>query len=103
MFRYSVPEQAAALGFAAVSPDDPGTDLEDEMLYVSPLPTMISPLPDYDTALPVSPSRYLVPTLADPVTTSQLSSVPIRVGNAFPTSDLFPLYTMSPENLQVLS
>ena len=38
-----------------------------------------------------------MPALADPVTTSQLSSVQIRVGNALPTRDLFPSYTMSPE------
>ena len=66
------------------------------------LPKIIAPLPDSDTALSVSPSRYLeppVPTLADPVTTSQLSSVPIRVGNVLPTRDVFPSYTctMSPE------
>ena len=34
--RCSVPQRAAAPGFAAVSSDDPGTDLEDELLYVSP-------------------------------------------------------------------
>ena len=38
-----------------------------------------------------------MPTLADPVTMSQLSFVPIRVGNVLPTGDLFPSYTMSPE------
>ena len=98
--RGSVPEGVAAPGFAAVSSDDPGTDLEDKLLHVSLLPTIISPLPDSDTALPVYPSRYLeppVPALADSVTTSQLSPVPIRVGNTFPTRDLFPSYTISPE------
>ena len=100
MSRGSVPEWTATPEFAAVSSDDPGTDFEDELLHVSLLPTIISPLPDSDTAIPVSPSRYLeppVPALADPVTTSQLSSVQIRVGNALPTRDLFPSYTMSPE------
>ena len=98
--RGSVPERAATPGFAAVSSDDPGTDLEDDLLHVSPLPTIILPLPDSDTALPVPPSWYLeppVPALADPGTTSQLSSVPIRVGNALPTRDVFPSYTMSLE------
>ena len=52
--RSSVPEWAAAPVFAAVSSDDSGTGLEDELLHVSPLPMMISPLPDSDTAFPVS-------------------------------------------------
>ena len=71
--RSSFPERAAAPVFAAIWSDDSGTDLEDELLYVSPLPTIISPLQDSDTALPVSPSRYpapLVPALADPAPAS---------------------------------
>ena len=61
--RDSVPERVAAPEFAAASSVDPGTDLEDELVYVSPVPTMISPLPDSDAALPVSPSGYLEPQL----------------------------------------
>ena len=97
--RSSVLERAAAPVFAAVASDDSGTDLEDELLHVSPLPMMISPLPDSDTAFPVSPSRYPeppVPALADPAPASQLSSVPLRVVNTLPSRDLFPAYTMSP-------
>ena len=96
--RSSVPERAAAPVFAAVSSDDSGTSLEDKLLHVSPLPTIISPLPDSDTALPVSLSRYLappVPALADPAPVSQLSSVPLQVVNALPSLDLFPSYAMS--------
>ena len=99
LFRNSVPERAATPVFAAILSDDSGTDLEDELLHVSPLPTIVSPLQDSDTALPVSPSRYPVPpvpALPDPAPTSQLSPVPLWVVNALPTIDLFPSYTMSP-------
>ena len=89
----SVPERATTPGFTAASSDDPGTDLEDKLVYVSPLPPMISPFPDSDDALPVSPSRYLEP----PVPARADSPVPVRVGNALPTRDLFPPYAMSPE------
>ena len=98
--RCSAPERATDPGFAVVLPDDTGTDLEDELLDVSPLPKMISPLPDSDAGIPVSPSQYLeplVPTPADPATTSQLDYAPIWVGNALPTHDVFPSYPMSPE------
>ena len=99
VFRNSVPERAATPEFAAILSDDSGTDLEDELLHVSLLLTIVSPLQDPDTALPVSPSRYPappVPALPDPAPTSQLSPVPLRVVNELPTIDLFPSFTMSP-------
>ena len=68
----------------------------DEVLHVSPLPTIISPLKDSDTALPVSPSRYPAPALPDPAPTSQLSPVPLLVVIALPSIDSLPSYTMSP-------
>ena len=89
----SVREQVTTPRFAEAPADDTGTDLEDELEYVSPLPMMISPLPDSDAAPPVSPSRYLDP----PLPALAGSSVPIRVGNALPTCDQFPLYDLSPE------
>ena len=58
--------------------------------------TIVSPLQDSDTALPVSPSQYPAPLVPDPAPTSQLSPVPLRVVNALPSIDLFPSYTMSP-------
>ena len=94
----SIPERTAAPVFAVVASDDSGTGLEDVLLHVSPLLTMVSPLPDSDTAFPVSSSRYPeppVPALADPAPASQLSSVPLRVVNALPSHHLFPSYTMS--------
>ena len=45
-FSGSVQERVATPGFAEAPLDDTGTDLEDELEYVSLLPTMISPLPD---------------------------------------------------------
>ena len=99
VFRSSVPERAAAPVFAEVLSDDSRTDLEDELLHVSALPMIISPLQDSDAALPVSPSRYPappVPALPYPAPTSQLSPVPLWVVNALPSIDSFPSYTMSP-------
>ena len=43
--------------------DNPGTDVEDELEYVSLLPTMISPIPASDAASPMSPAGYLEPPL----------------------------------------
>ena len=92
MSRSSVPERTAAPGFAAVYSDDGYSDdgLEDELLNVSPLSTIISPLPHSDSALPVSPSRYPEPPA------SLLSPVQLRVVNTLPSIDLFPSYTLSP-------
>ena len=71
----------------------PGTDLEDELEYVSPLPTMISPLPDSDATITMSPARYLEsPALAG-------SPIPLPVENALPTRDQFLPYTASPERV----
>ena len=93
MFRNSVPERAATPVFAAILSDYSGTDLEDKLLHVSPLPTIVSPLQDSDTALPVSPSRYPaspVPGLLDPAPTSQLSPVPLRVHVSTPGGERAP-------------
>ena len=92
----SVPEWAATPVFTEVLSDDSVTDLEDELLHVSSLPMIVSPLQDSDTVLPVSPSRYPappVPALPDPAPTSQLSPVSLRGVNTLPTIDLFPSYT----------
>ena len=59
--------------FDVTSSNYPGTDLEDELLRISPLPTIVSPLPEPDEALPVSPSLYPappVPTQPYPALTS---------------------------------
>ena len=87
--------------FTVISSDDPGTDLEDELLQISLLPPIVSPLPESDAAPGVSLSLYPappVPTLADPELTSCLPSVPLRVVNELPAIDLFPSYTMSSEH-----
>ena len=61
MISSARPERAANPESGVTSPDDPGTDLEDELLQISPLPTMVSPLPEPNEALPVSPSLYPAP------------------------------------------
>ena len=48
------PERVAIPELGVAPPDDPRTYLEDELLQISPLPTIVSPIP----ALPVSPSLY---------------------------------------------
>ena len=83
--RVSDPVRAATPGIAAVGSDDSGTDLEDELTHVFPLPWMISPIPDSDGPLPVSPSWYPAPPLpasADPVSVTPLSPGSLRVVNA---------------------
>ena len=104
--RVSDQEPAAVSGIAHVGPEDPGTDLEDELDYddldfdlVSPLPWMVSPLPELDSLRPVSPSQYPAPPLpasVDSVSVTPLPPGPIRVVNALPTIDSFPTYSMSP-------
>ena len=79
MFGSAVLERAATPKFAAILSDDPGTDLEDELLHVSPLPT---------SRLFRNPTWPPVPALSDPAPTSQVKELP--------TIDLFPSYTMSP-------
>ena len=58
--RVAIPE----LGVAPL--DNSETDLEDELLNMSPLPTVVSPLTEHVEALPVSLSLYPEP----PVRTS---------------------------------
>ena len=69
------PERAAPPEFTVAIPDDSGTDLEDEQLRISLLPAIISPLPESDAGLPVSPSLYLEPP--DPTLTSSLHFAPL--------------------------
>ena len=40
-------------------------ELENELLHISPLPTIMSPLPEPDEALPVSLSLYREPSVPD--------------------------------------
>ena len=56
MFGSTSPEWAAPPEFAVTLSDDPGTDLEDELLQISPLPTIVSPLPEPDVLNPSDPS-----------------------------------------------
>ena len=98
MFGSASPEWAAPPEFDVTSSDDPGTDLEDELLRISPLPMIVSPLPEPDEALSVSPSLYPappVPAQPNPALTSGSRFVPLRVVDERPTIDLFPSYTMS--------
>ena len=72
---YAVPEHGVA------PPDDSDTDLEDEFLHMSPLPTIVSPLTEPVEALPVSPSLYPeppVPAQPDPVPSVELRDVLLR-------------------------
>ena len=57
----SVRERVANPGFVETPSDAPGTDVEDELEFVSLLPMTISPLLDSDAAIPMSPARYLEP------------------------------------------
>ena len=64
------PERVAIPELGVAPPDDSETDLEDELLNMSPLPTIVLPLTDPVEALPVSPSLYRappVPAQPDPV------------------------------------
>ena len=64
------PEGVAIPELGIAPPDDSGTDLEDELLNVSPLPPTVSPLTEPVEALLVSPSLYPeppIPALPDPV------------------------------------
>ena len=88
-------ERVAIPDLGVAPPDDPGTDLEDELLQISPLPTIMSPLPKSDKALPVSPSLYPeppVPGQPHPAPTFELRFIPLREADERPTIDLLPLY-----------
>ena len=80
-------------------PDDSEMDLEDELLHMSPLPTIVSPLTEPVEALQVSPSLYpelAVPAQPDPVPSVELRDVSLREANKRPTIDLFPSFEISP-------
>ena len=93
------PERVAIPELGVAPPDDPGTDLEDELLQISPLPTIVSPIPETDEALPVSPSVYPeppVPGQPDTAPTFESRFIPLREADERPTIDLFPSYMISP-------
>ena len=93
------PERVAIPELGVAPPDDPGTDLEDELLQISPLPTIVSPLAEPAEALPVSPSLYPeppVPGQPDPAPTLESRFIPLQEADERPTIDLFPLYLISP-------
>ena len=94
-FSGLVRERVATPGFMETPLDDPGTDVEDELEYVSPLLTMISPLPDSDAAIPMSPARYLEP----PPPALAGSPTPPPVEKVLPTHIQFLTYTASPEHV----
>ena len=70
------PERVAIPELGVAPPDDSGTDLEDELLHISPLPTIVSPLPEPDEALPASPSSY--PEPPDPAPSVESRFIPLR-------------------------
>ena len=91
------PEMVAIPELGVAPLDDPGTDLEDELcdelLNISPLPTIVSPLTDPVEALPVSPSLHRappVPAQPDPVPSVESQDAPLREADERPTLDLFP-------------
>ena len=84
------PEGVAISELGVAPPDDSGTDLEDELLNVSLLPTIVSPLTEPVEALPVCPSLYPeppVPALPDLARRVTVYSTPI---------DLLPSFLISP-------
>ena len=94
----SSPEKVANPELGVAPPDDPGTDLEDELLQISPLPTIVSPIPEPDEALPLSPSLYPeppVPGQPDPAPTFESWFILLREAVERPI-DLFPSYMISP-------
>ena len=52
----SVPDQEATVVHASVLLNNPSTDLEDKLCHLSPLPEVISPLPESGNDVPMSPS-----------------------------------------------
>ena len=93
------PERVAIPELGVAPPDDPGTDLEDELLHISPLPTIVSPLTEPDEALPVSQSLYPeppVPGQLDPAPTFESRFIPLQEADERPSIDLFPSYMISP-------
>ena len=94
-FSGLIREPVATPGFMETPSDDPGTDVEDELIYVSPLPTMISPIPDSDAEIPITPPGYLEP----PPPTLAGSPTPPPVENVLPTRDQFLSYIASPEHV----
>ena len=88
------PEGVALSELSVAPPDDSGTDLEDELLNISPLPTIVSPLMEPVEALPVSPSLYLeppVPAQPDPVPSVESQVLPPREADERLTID-FPSF-----------
>ena len=86
-------------GVSVAPPDDSASELEDELLNVSALPAIVSPLVEPVEALPVAMSAYLeppVPVQPDtfPSVTSRVS--PLRVAVDCPILDVFPSYLISP-------
>ena len=94
-FGDSVQDPVVTPGFVGTPSDDPGTDVEDELEYVSPLPTMISLIPDSDAASPMSPAGYLEPPL--PALVGSPTTLPVE--NALQTRDQFLPYTVLPEHV----
>ena len=94
-FGDSVQEPVVTPGFMGTPSDDLGTDGEDELEYVSPLPTMMSPIPDSDTASPRSPAGYFEPPL--PALVGSPTTLPVE--NALQTRDQFLPNIVSPEHV----
>ena len=91
----SVWEPVATPGFVGTPSDDPGTDVEDEMEYVSPLPTIISPIPDSDATIPMSLAGYLEPP--PPALAGSTTTPPVE--NVLPTRGQFLPSTVSPDHV----
>ena len=94
-FSDSVREPVATLGSKEIPSDDPGTDVEDKLEDVSPLPSMISPIPGSDAESPMSPVGYLEPPLPTLVGSPTTPLVEI----ALTTRVQFLPYTVSPEHV----
>ena len=93
----SSPEEVPLPVVSVTPPDDSDSELEDELLNMSALPAIVSPLEEPVEALPVAPSAYPeppVPVQPDASVTSQVS--PLRVAVDDPILDVFPSYVISP-------
>ena len=69
-------------------------ELCDELLNISPFPTIVSPLTEPVEALPVSPSLYPEPPVPAPSVKSR--DVPLWEADKRPTLHLFPSFLISP-------
>ena len=95
----SSPQGVRLPGVSLVPPDLADLELEEELLRLSVLPAMVTPLVEPVEVFPVAPSAYPEPPIsvqpdAAPCATSWVS--PLWVAADSPILDVFPSYLISP-------